>query len=233
LVELQRTLLLAIDDLPVVVREFLKPDIVLSTTPRPLARHTVSNLKALVHESEDNAKPKNTFKASVPGYAHIDIRHLPVMTDGDARTYLFVDIERASPALYVERHRAESQAAPLSLLKRIHKNAPLVIHTLLTDDDRPFTNHFNETDRQHSGEDEFDRLCASPSIEHHITPARRPQTNTQVERVKEPINKRLRTTHSCNGANLGSMIWQYQRVYNRHIRQRTLDHQTRIQTLKT
>lgn len=48
LVELRRTLLLSTDDLLVVAREFIKPDMVLSALQRLPVRHGVSKLKALM-----------------------------------------------------------------------------------------------------------------------------------------------------------------------------------------
>ncbi len=231
-VELRRSLLLSTDDLLVAVREFLKPDMVRSALQRLLVRHDVSNLKALVPETEDAAKPTKSFKDYVPGYVHIDIQYLPAMADEDERTYLFVAIDRASRTVYMERHREKSQAAALAFLKRVHDKAPFVIHTLLTDNDRAFTDRFSQKDRQPSGEHDFDALCASLGIEHRLTPPRRPQTNGLVERLNGRINEILRTTHFDSGADLDSMIWHYQRLYNHHIPQRALSHKTPIQTLK-
>ncbi len=231
-VELRRSLLLSTDDLLVVVREFLKPDMVRSALQRLLVRHGVSDRKALMPASEADSRATKTFKDYVPGYVHVDIKYLPAMADEDARSYLFVAIDRASRSVYLERHGETSQAAALAFLKRFSEHAPFVIHTLLTDNDRAFTDRFSQKDRQPSGAHDFDALCARLGIEHRLTPPRQPQTNGLVERFNGRVSEILRTTHFDSGADLDSMIENYQQLYNHHIPQRALGHKTPIQALK-
>ncbi|MDO6588619.1 IS481 family transposase, partial [Salipiger sp. 1_MG-2023] len=72
-VALRTTLLLPLDDLLAVVREFLNPDVSRSGLDRCLRRHGAGNLRAL--------KPKvpklahGSFKAYEPGYLHIDVKY--------------------------------------------------------------------------------------------------------------------------------------------------------------
>ncbi|EIJ36491.1 IS481 family transposase [Thiothrix nivea] len=74
-VELRRTLLLTVDDLLVVTREFIKQDMVRSPLIRLLKRHQANRLQDLYAaqsgESETD-KPK-TFKNYGPGYIHVDV----------------------------------------------------------------------------------------------------------------------------------------------------------------
>ena len=95
-VELRRTLLLPLDDLLVVIREFINPDVSRSGLDRCLRRHGVSDLKSLLPELEGSAKPLKTFKDYEPGSLHIDIKYLPQMPDETQRRYLFVAIDRAT-----------------------------------------------------------------------------------------------------------------------------------------
>jgi len=93
-VELRRTLLLPLDDLLTVVREFLCPTVSRSGLDRCLRRHGVSNLRALKPQS-----PKRThkpFQSYEPGYVHVDVKYLPQMGDETSRRYLFVAIDRAT-----------------------------------------------------------------------------------------------------------------------------------------
>ena len=89
-VELRRTLLLPLDDLLAVTREFINPDVSRSGLDRCLRRHEVSNLKALQPEIEGETNPSKTFKDYVPGFLHVDIKYLPQMPDETHRRYLFV-----------------------------------------------------------------------------------------------------------------------------------------------
>ena len=74
-VALRKTLLVSLDDLLAVVREFLNPNVSRSGLDRCLRRHGVGNLRDL---KVKEAKPKHSaFKAYEPGYLHIDVKYLP------------------------------------------------------------------------------------------------------------------------------------------------------------
>src|SRR3982751_114716 len=93
-VELRRTLLLPLDDLLAVIREFINPQASRSGLDRCLRRHGVSDLKSIQPQLEGQAKPVKTFKDYEPGFLHIDIKYLPQMPDETQRRYLFVAIDR-------------------------------------------------------------------------------------------------------------------------------------------
>jgi len=93
-VVLHKTLLVSLDDLLAVVREFLNPDASRSGLDRCLRRHGVGNLRDLKVKA---ARPKHSgFKAYEPGYIHIDLKYLPQMANETSRRYLFVAIDRAT-----------------------------------------------------------------------------------------------------------------------------------------
>ena len=92
-VALRKALLLPLDDLLAVVREFLNPHVSRSGRDRCLRRHGVGNLRAL--KPKEPKPAHGTFKACEPGYLHIDIKYLPQMADEERRRYLFVAIDRA------------------------------------------------------------------------------------------------------------------------------------------
>ena len=74
-VSLRTSLLLPLDDLLAVVREFLNLDASRSGLDRCLRRHGVSNLRDLRAKAPRPAhKP---FKAYEPGFMHIDVKYLP------------------------------------------------------------------------------------------------------------------------------------------------------------
>ena len=78
---LRRSLLLTVDDLLVVVREFIKPTMGRSSLLRLLERHQVNRLQDLYAEQSgetEQPKPK-TFKDYQPGYLHVDLKYLPQM----------------------------------------------------------------------------------------------------------------------------------------------------------
>ena len=73
-VELQRTLLLRLDDLLVVTREFLNPRVSRSGLDRCLRRHGVSNLRKLKAElaaaEGEEAVERKAFKVYEPGFIY-------------------------------------------------------------------------------------------------------------------------------------------------------------------
>ena len=96
-VVLRRTLLVLIDDLLAVVREFLNPEVSRSGLDRCLRRHGVGNLRDLQAKALRPAhKAFKAFKAYEPDYLHVDVKYRPQMADETSRRYLFVAIDRAT-----------------------------------------------------------------------------------------------------------------------------------------
>jgi transposase-like protein len=72
---LRKTLLVSLDDLLAVVREFLNPNVSRSGLDRCLRRHGVGNLRALT--TKEPRVKHAAFKAYEPGYLHVDVKYLP------------------------------------------------------------------------------------------------------------------------------------------------------------
>ena len=72
---LRKTLLVSLDDLLAVVREFLNPAVSRSGLERCLRRHGVGNLRDF--KAKDPRPKHSGFKAYEPGYIHIDVKYLP------------------------------------------------------------------------------------------------------------------------------------------------------------
>ena len=95
--ELRRTLLLPLDDLLVVTREFVNPSASRSGLDRCLRRHGAATLRQLQAAERNAAAPAiKTFKDYEPGFVHVDIKYLPQMPDEASRRYLFVAVELLS-----------------------------------------------------------------------------------------------------------------------------------------
>ena len=107
-VALRKALLLPLDDLLAVVREFLNPQVSRSGLDRCLRRLGVGNLQAL--KPKEPKPAHGSYKAYEPGYLHIDIKYLPQMADEDRRRYLFVAIDRATRWVFVRIYPAQTAA---------------------------------------------------------------------------------------------------------------------------
>jgi hypothetical protein len=72
---LRRTLLLPLDDLLAVTREFICSHVSRSGLDRCLRRHGAGNLNAL--KPQEPAVAHKAFKSYEPGYVHMDVKYLP------------------------------------------------------------------------------------------------------------------------------------------------------------
>ena len=227
------TLLLPLDDLLAVIREFLLPDLSRSALDRCLRRHGVSNLKDLYPKDDKAKETKKTFKDYEPGYIHVDVKYLPKMPDEAQQKYLFVAIDRATRWVYLEILGNKSAENASGFLDRLLKEAPFKVSKVLTDNGKEFTDRFCATgEREPTGKHLFDKVCQKNKIEHRLIKPRKPQTNGMVERFNGRIAEVLNTTRFSTSGQLASALQNYGRIYNQHIPQRSLGHVAPIQALK-
>jgi len=139
-VSLRTSLLLPLDDLLAVVREFLNPNASRSGLDRCLRRHGVSNLRDLKEKAPRPAhKP---FKAYEPGFMHIDVKYLPQMADEDRRRYLFVAIDRATRWVFIRIYSSKTAANARRFLRDLERACPIRISHILTE--RGLVRHWSE-----------------------------------------------------------------------------------------
>ncbi len=104
-VALREYLRLSVDDLLVVAREFLHPDLSRSALQRLLKRRGLPSLAALKkQEKADQAPTHKPFKAYTPGYIHVDVKHLlkcPTRTASVTFSWLSIALPAGSILRYV------------------------------------------------------------------------------------------------------------------------------------
>jgi transposase InsO family protein len=230
-VELRRTLLLPLDDLLAVTREFICAKATRSGLDRCLRRHGLGNLNALKPATPREAH--KSFKSYEPGYLHMDVKYLPQMADEKQRRYLFVAIDRATRWVFVAIKKNKTAACAKAFLNALHKACPLKIQKLLTDNGKEFTDRlFATRERQPTGQHEFDQLCQSLGIEHRLTKPRTPKTNGMVERFNGRIADVLKTHRFNSGQDLEQTLMRYVALYNHQLPQSALKSKTPIQAMK-
>ena len=126
-VALRQTLLLPLDDLLAVTREFIHDGVSRSGLDRCLRRHGVSDLKALIPPPAGGVAPTKTFQDDVPGFVQVDVKYLPLMPDETERRYLFAAIDRATRWVYVEILPEKSAACAQGFLAHLLAAAPFKI----------------------------------------------------------------------------------------------------------
>jgi len=230
-VALRKTLLVSLDDLLAVVREFLNPNVSRSGLDRCLRRHGVGSLRDLKAKAP---KPKHSaFKAYEPGYIHIDVKYLPQMADETSRRYLFVAIDRATRWVFIRIFKAKTAANARRFLRDLERVCPIRIRTILTDNGKEFTDRlFGLRKRGATGQHDFDQLCVALDIEHRLTPPKSPQTNGMVERFNGRIEDVLQSHHFRSGEELETTLHRYVWLYNQQLPQSALASKTPLQTMK-
>ncbi len=230
-VHLRRTLLLPLDDLLAVTREFLCSEVSRSGLDRCLRRHGVGNLNALKPQAEPVAH--KAFKSYVPGYVHVDVKYLPQMPDEKSRRYLFVAIDRATRWVFVQIKSHKTAASARSFLAALHKACPIRISKILTDNGKEFTDRlFGSRARDATGRHEVDQLCEGLGIEHRLTRPRTPRTNGMLERFNGRIADVLRTHRFDSREDLAQTLQRYVALYNHQLPQSALASKTPMQAMK-
>ena len=230
-VQLRRTLLLPLDDLLAVTREFICPHVSRSGLDRCLRRHGAGSLNALKPQEPQSAH--KAFKSYEPGYVHVDVKYLPQMQDESSRRYLFVAIDRATRWVFVQLKANKTATSAQAFLKALHKACPIKINKLLTDNGKEFTDRlFASKEREPSGHHEFDQLCQELGIEHRLTKPRTPRTNGMVERFNGRIADVLKTHRFNSREDMEQTLLRYVALYNHQLPQSALKSKTPMQTMK-
>lgn len=107
-VALRKALLMPLDDLLAMVREYLNPHVARSGLDRCLRQHGAGNLRVL--KPKETRPAHGTFNAYEPGYVHVDAKYLPQMADEERPRYLFVAIDRATRWVFVRIFPAQTAA---------------------------------------------------------------------------------------------------------------------------
>ena len=232
-VELRKLLLLPLDDLLVITREFINAKASRAGLDRCLRRHGVSDLHKLKQQDQEPGQSKSkSFKDYEPGFVHVDIKYLPQMPDERQRRYLFVAIDRATRWVYVKIYADQSEASSCDFLWQLYKVAPMKISKVLTDNGSQFTDRFTSKRKQPSGKHVFDKRCKGLEIEHRLSPPRHPQTNGMVERFNGRVSEVIGQTRFKSAAQLETTLTHYVQAYNHRIPQRALNHQAPIQAMQ-
>jgi transposase InsO family protein len=183
-------------------------------------------------EASGCGPPKKIFKDYAPGFLHADIKYLSQIPDENSRRYLFVAIDRATRWVFLRIYTNQSERRRTDSLRRLYKAVPMKILKLLTDNGSQFTDRFTSTRKTPSGTHAFDLACQTLVMDHRLIPPRHPQTNGRVERFNGRISEVLATTRFVSGEDLETTINRYAMLYNHHIPQKALDHNTPFDAMR-
>ena len=235
LIAAREFLCLGLDDLLVVVREFLNPRFSRSGLHRMLKRREVPTLAELARQDAgDNEKPRHKpFKDYEPGFVYVDIKHPHQMPDEEQKRYLYVAIDRATRWGYLEARPSQSAKDSRAYMKRVEEKSPFTIQTVLTDNGKSFTDRFTRAgERKPSGPHPFDQECQAHGNEHRLIKLGRLQTNAWWSASKGRISDVQATRRYVSGEGLEQTLKRYFWLYNHHIPQEALHHQSPIAAMQ-
>lgn len=108
------------------------------------------------------------------------------------------------------------------------------IRTILTDKVKALTDRVSgQAGKDLTGSHEFDAFCQAFGIEHCLIKLKWPRTNGTVERFNGRLVQSLRTHHLPSAVDLETTLQRYVWLYNELHPQKSLNHQTPLQALKT
>jgi transposase InsO family protein len=233
---LRTTLLLPLDDLLAVTREFINDSVSRSGMQRMFRREGLPSLKQLQaqQKAQDRSEQssKKGFKDYKSGYFHIDIKYLPKMPDQPSRTYLYVAIDRATRWVFLKVYPDQSEQSSADFLRRLEQASAVKIQKILTDNGSQFTDRFTSKNKKPSGSHCFDKLCEELNIEHRLTPPRTPQMNGMVERFNGRVAEVIAQTRFNSQTELEQTLVHYCSAYNHHIVQRNIGGISPVQAMK-
>lgn len=231
IVELRRVLLIGLDDLLCVIKDYIKSDISRSALYRCLKRHDVSNLEDITPKVEYPKEAPKKFKEYEVGYIHIDVKYLPKMPDQKKRSYLYVAIDRVSRWVHTKVYENKTANNAESFIEEVMEHYPAKIHTILTDNGKEFTDRFNQKSKNPSGKHKVDKICQNNDIKHKLTRPYTPKTNGMVERFNGRISEILGKYPFNSISEMENKIEEFVSYYNCIKKHAVLKYKTPMQML--
>jgi transposase InsO family protein len=153
-----------------------------SSLHRCLQRHGISRRPS----AELPARGRGRFADTPLGFVHIDVSELRVAAH---KIQMFLAIDRVSQFTFVEFHPRTTMLTGAAFLRSAIQAFPCRIHTVLTDNGRPFADlphHRAGATAEFRGH-AFDRVCWLHGIDHRLTKPHHPWTNGQAERMNRTV----------------------------------------------
>jgi hypothetical protein len=224
---LRTMLMLPLDDLLAVVREFIEPRMSRSALDRLLRRRGQSPLSAVT--KLPGAKP---VKYLEPGHIRIDRQCAPRRSGERGPNHVFVAVDQATRWLYIAIRRHATPTTLKSFLHAVNVASPFRIRTLLTPDSRTFDVSNNGSQAPvPTAESAWLDLCRALGVGRELNKANGLKAAGVERHFGGQPGPLLRSQHTSDTADwrraLKRQIW----IYNHLLPQKTMKHLAPIQAL--
>ncbi len=140
-VELRTHLLLPLDHLLQVVKEFINPDISRSALDRCLRRNGVSSLKGLNPGADEEVRIQNPYKDYLPDFVHVSVTRLPDFEDEEGMN-LFVGTDPELRWVYVDIYKDKTADAAARYIQVVLNEAPFSVQKVLAGNLKQFVKKY-------------------------------------------------------------------------------------------
>lgn len=230
-VVLRKTLLLPLDDLLALVREFINPAVSRSGLDRCLRRHGVSRLRPLLEFQ--SASETVLGKQREPGELHVHLASLQAMSNAQREQVLLFAVDHVTRWVFVRTYTARTPANARRFLRDLRRAAPMQITRMITGRCKEFSaSVFDPLGRIPTANHEFDQLCAELGIEGRQTTHQGSDEGERSNPVNSRIDDVLQVHHFRSTETLNEIILRYVSVYNAELTQSVLDGHTPLDTLR-
>jgi len=196
IVKVRKHLKPTLDDLVVMLKDHI-PAINRDNAYRVLVRHQLNTLPSAFDD-----RKQGKFGYYLPGFIHLDLAYLPILSGSHQRRYLLVAIDRITKLVFVMVVLGKTQSYAIEFLKGVVAWFPYRVHRVLTDNGREFGKEFTVS-------------CNKLGIKHKRTKVKHPWTNGQVERIIQTIkDATVKQIYYQDYQQLGNDLLQWQNDYN-------------------
>lgn len=231
-VELRRTLMLPLDDLLRLIREFLCPDVSRSGLDRCLRRHGLSRLADLLPpqftESNGGSVPDE------PGYVLMDVKRLPRNDGSKAPCFVYIAIDQATRWVFARVRPTLSAPSARGFLGALNGASPIRINRIGTSNGEEFDDRLlaEVAEPTSAGRRAFEQLCEALAIDPDPVRAQPFRPRGPDGRFQARIEDVLDTDCFIPGLDMCHLVEHYARLYNHTLPQAALQSRTPIQVLK-
>lgn len=196
IVKVRKHLKVSLDDLVLIVKEYI-PKINRDNAYRVFKRHQLNRLPPAFDD-----RKTGKFGYYLPGFLHLDLAYLPILSNTYQRKYLLVAIDRVTKLVFLLVVPSKSQEYAIAFLKAVVAWLPYRVHRVLTDNGKEFGKQFT-------------LVCNSLGIKHKRTKIKHPWTNGQVERIIQTIkDETVKQVYYYNYHQLANDLLTWQNKYN-------------------
>lgn len=228
LVITRELLRLGLDDMLMLGREFLNPQLSRSSLHRMLKRRKVPTLSELARQDARNGSSHSQrfLKDKRPGCIYLATRHISVPATADKPYILLVAVERVTHWVHIDMHCGESHHVPRERLEKLIVETPFKIRKMLLEKGRVDSETPSPSGKTLLAPSLFRQTCEQHGIEHYTLDSNIERTTKILAAANGSLQDALTTSRCVAGEALEQTVHRACWLYNHHLPQKALNHRS-------